>query len=64
MERCLSFSSSVMKPNKKGIIVEKFFFHKSKFNNLAIRKELGIARRIIGILRVLAEIEFKFSNIE
>ncbi len=43
-------------------MVEKFFY-KSEFDNLAIRKEFGIALRIIGILRVLAEIEFKFSNI-
>jgi hypothetical protein len=65
MERCLSFfSSSVTKPNKKGIMVEKFFFYNSKFDNLAIRKEFGIALRIIGIFRVLAEIKFKFSNIE
>ncbi len=65
MERCLSFfSSSVMKPNKKGIMVEKFFFNKSKFDYLAIGKEFGIVLCIIGILRVLAEIEFKFSNIQ
>jgi hypothetical protein len=63
MERRLFFFSfSVKKPNKKGIMVEKFFY-KSEFDNLAIRKEFGIALRIIGILRVLAEIEFKFSNI-
>ena len=31
MEQCLSFfSSSVMKPNKKGIMAEKMFFYKSK----------------------------------
>jgi hypothetical protein len=43
MEQCLSFfSSSVMKPNKKGIMFEKFFFFKSKFDNLAIGKEFGI----------------------
>ena len=53
-----------MKPNKKGIVIEKIFFYKSKFDYLAIRKEFGIALRIIGNLRVLAEIEFKFSNIE
>ncbi len=53
-----------MKPNEKGIMVENFFFYKSKFDNLAIQKEFGIALRIIGILRVLAETEFNFSNIE
>ena len=43
MERSLSFfSSSVMKPIKKGIMVEKFFFYKSKFDYLAIRKEFCI----------------------
>ena len=53
-----------MKPNKKGIMVEKFFFNKSKFDYLAIGKEFGIVLCIIGTLRVLAEIEFKFSNIQ
>jgi hypothetical protein len=43
MEQCLSFfSSSVMKPNKKRIMVEKILFYKSKFDNLAIGKEFGI----------------------
>jgi hypothetical protein len=31
-----------MKTNKKGILVEKIFFIKSKFDNLAIGKEFGI----------------------
>ena len=65
MERYLSFfSSSVMKPNKKGIMVEKIVFTKSTFDNLAIEKEFGIVLWIIGILRVLAEIEFKFSHMQ
>jgi hypothetical protein len=42
MERCLFFSSSVMKQNKKGIMVETIVFTKSKFDNLAIGKEFGI----------------------
>ena len=43
MGRCLSFfSSSVVKHNKKGIMVEKIVFTKSKFDNLAIGKEFGI----------------------
>jgi hypothetical protein len=47
-------------------MVEKIVFTKSKFDNLAIEKEFGIVLWIIGILRVLAEIEFKFPtyNIE
>jgi hypothetical protein len=37
MERCLSFfSSSVMETNKKGIMVENFFFYQSKFDNFAM----------------------------
>jgi hypothetical protein len=63
MKRCLSFfSSSVMKTNKKGIMVEKIVFTKSKFDNLAIEEEFWIVLCIIHILRVLPEIEFKFSN--
>jgi hypothetical protein len=31
-----------MKPNKKGIMVEKIVFTKSTFDNLAIEKEFGI----------------------
>ncbi len=53
-----------MKPNKKGIMVEKIVFTKSTFDNLAIEKEFGIVLWIIGILRVLAEIEFKFSHMQ
>ena len=45
-------------------MVEKIVFTKSTFDNLAIEKEFGIVLWIIGILRVLAEIEFKFSNIQ
>ncbi len=45
-------------------MVEKILFYKSKFDNLAIGKEFGIVLWIIGILRVLAEIKFKFSNIQ
>ncbi len=53
-----------MKQNKKGIMVETIVFTKSKFDNLAIGKEFGIVLWIIGILRFLAEIECKFSNIQ
>ena len=45
-------------------MVEKTVFTKSKFDNSEIGKEFGIVLWIIGILRVLAEIEFKFSNIQ
>ncbi len=45
-------------------MVEQLFFYKSKIDNLAIGKEFGIVLWIIGILRVLAETEFKFSNIQ
>ena len=52
-----------MKPNKKGIMAENFFSQNQNLIFKQYEKNL-VVLWIIGILRVLAEIEFKFSNIQ